>query len=332
MLFILQSGFSSFTFSRRMFLELYLHFGRQLLYSLAYLTASPFLVLSFSHSYKAVTWLYTLYLVYFINATLDYAKEEGYIITIHSNRFVPRHYGRIRAYFRYIRNRGILKNIFLLFPVVLLFLYPFILSITNTQSLYLTETAVFYSCFIPLFYTLYKITKFIPEFFAYTGIEMTNSNNQEKSSEEQSEEEKHQNLVEKKALKKYLLNHGVTELNPSTYNKFIDGDISVNFLDTNDDEQAWFNIDVNISNATIEEIRKNILEYAHSFAKRLQKSKVSINNFVLSFHIQIGKQSSRNMFFRISRRELNNIFELNEDKPEDMANLKNVLFDELFRE
>ena len=52
MLFVLQSGFTTFKFSRRMFLELYLHFGRQLLYSLAYLTAAPFIILYFPENTK----------------------------------------------------------------------------------------------------------------------------------------------------------------------------------------------------------------------------------------------------------------------------------------
>ena len=175
MLFVLQSGFSSFKFSRRMFLELYLHFGRQLLYSLAYLTAAPFLVLHFSSNLGAITWLYTLYFIYFLNATLDYAKEEGYILTIHSEKFVPRHYGRIRSYFRYIANRGALRNILFLVPVILFPVYPYAISIIDTGSLYLTKTAIFYSCLISLLYSLYKITKFIPEFFVYTSMEMSAS-------------------------------------------------------------------------------------------------------------------------------------------------------------
>lgn len=154
MLFVLQSGFSSFKFSRRMFLELYLHFGRQLLYSLAYLTAAPFLALFFSDSLAVISWLYALYFVYFLNATLDYAKEEGYILTIHSTKYVPRHYGRIRTYFRYIANRGALRNISFLLPVILFLVYPYAISIIDTDSLYLTKTAIFYSCLIPLLYTL----------------------------------------------------------------------------------------------------------------------------------------------------------------------------------
>ncbi|KAB7694570.1 hypothetical protein [Plesiomonas shigelloides] len=330
MLFVLQSGFSSFKFSRRMFLELYLHFGRQLLYSLAYLTAAPFLVLFFPGSTTAVSWLYGLYFIFFLNATLDYAKEEGYILTIHSTKYVPRHYGRIRTYFRYIANRGALRNIFFLLPAVLLITYPYFVSLINAGSLYLTKVAVFYSCLIPLLNTLYKITKFIPEFFVYTGMEMSASS--QEASEERSEEEKQQNIVEKRALKEHLINHGLDELNPTTPRKFIDGDISVNFLDKNDNGEAWFNIDVEISNVTPEQVRSNVLSYAHTLAKRLHESKVSINSFVLSFHIKIGKQPSRNMFFRISRNELERVYSHGRDQPEDMARLKNVLFDELFRE
>lgn len=330
MLFVLQSGFSSFKFSRRMFLELYLHFGRQLLYSLAYLTAAPFLMLYFSNSLPVVSWLYALYFVYFLNATLDYAKEEGYILTLHSNKFVPRHYGRIRTYFRYIKNCGALRNVLFLFPVVLFLVYPYAISIIKTGSLYLTGTAVFYSCLIPLLYTLYKITKFIPEFFVYTGMEMSASS--QESSEKQSEEERQQNIIEKRALREYLTNHGLSELNQATPRPFIDGDISINFLDTNDNEEAWFNINVNISNVTPEQVRSSVLEYAYTLAKRLHKSKVSINTFVLSFDIRIGSQSSRNIFFRMSRNELSKVFTFERDRPEDMAELKNVLFDELFRQ
>ncbi|WP_156018316.1 hypothetical protein [Thiomicrospira pelophila] len=329
MLFVLQSGFSSFKFSRRMFLELYLHFGRQLLYSLAYLTAAPFLVLFFSDSFAMISWLYALFFLYFLRATLDYAKQEGYILTIHSNKPVPGHYGPIRTYFRYIANRGALKNTLFLLPVILFLVYPYAISIIETGSLYLTKTAIFYSCLIPLLYTLYKITKFIPEFFVYTGMEM--SARSQNYSEEQSDEQKRQNIIEKQALSKFLTNHGVSELNVATPRHFIDGDISVNFLDKQDNDEAHFNVNVNVSNVTPEQVRSNVLEYAHALAKRLHESKVSINTFVLSFHIRIGNQSSRNIFLRVSRNELDKIFAIGKDRPEDMAKLKNVLFDELFR-
>lgn len=106
----------------------------------------------------------------------------------------------------------------------------------------------------------------------------------------------------------------------------------MNFLDKNDNDEAWFNIDVEINNVTPMQVRSNVLSYSHALAKRLHKSKVSINTFVLSFHVRIGNQPSRNIFFRVSRNELEKVFSLGGDRPEDMGELKNVLFDELFVE
>lgn len=330
MLFVLQSGFSSFKFSRRMFLELYLHFGRQLLYSLAYLTAAPFLLLYFSNGLPAVTWLYALYMTYFLNATLDYAKTEGYILTLHSNKFVPSHYGRIKKYFRYIKNLGFLKISLFLIPVILFLVYPYLISSINNKSLYFTKSSAFYSCFIPLPHTLYKITKFIPDFFVYTDIEISSRTGD--NAGDISEEKRKQNIIEKHALKQYLNNHGFSELNPQLPRKFMDGDLSINFSDTDDKDVAWFNITVNISNVNTKQARKGVFEYAHTIAKRLYESKVSINTFVLSFHISIQGQSARNIFFRMSRNELDGIFALGRNTPEDMTKLKNVFMDELFRE
>jgi len=329
MLFVLQSGFSSFKYSRRMFLELYLHFSRQLLYTLAYLTAAPFVILYFPENTHIISWVYLLYLIHFLHATLDYAKEEGYILTLQSSRFVPRHYGRIRTYFRYIKNRGILRNAMFLFPIICFLIYPYILSVLESWSLYLTKKAVFYSCIIPLFYTLYKVTKFIPEFFTYTGMELSSHTSEVK--QEKSEEEKIKILNENVALKEYLVNHGLDELNALNPYEFIDGELFINFLENKNTEEAWFNINVSITNSTPELIRAEVLKYAHRLTRLLNNSKVDINTFVLSFHIQVGGQPSRNMFFRVTRIELDNIFVAGRDEAEDMANIKNVLFDELFR-
>ena len=79
-------------------------------------------------------------------------------------------------------------------------------------------------------------------------------------------------------------------------------------------------------------IRGEVLKYAHRLAKLMNNSKVDINTFVFSFHINIGEQSSRNIFFRVTRNELDNIFVTGREEAEDMANIKNVLFDELFRQ
>lgn len=330
MLFILQSGFNSFKYSRRMFLELYLHFGRQLLYALAYLTAAPLFMLSFSNAEHFVTWVYALFLVFFMNASLDHAKEEGYIITINSRKYVPRSYGRIRSYFRLIYNRGFLRNLLSLSPILMLIFYPYFISIIEGQTLYLSEVAVFYSCLAVFVYSLYKITKFIPEFFTYTGMELASSNQTPR--EEPSEEEKTKNFTEGVALKEYLIKRGVKEIDHETPYILKDGKLTVSFVPSRDRAEAWFNIYVDIGRSSPDSIRKEILTYAYKLAKFLHLSKAEINVFVLSFHIDIKDDTSRNMFFRFDRAELEAVFAIGKDDPEDMVKMKNVLFDDLFKQ
>ncbi|EJL7832887.1 hypothetical protein NM001_004312, partial [Vibrio vulnificus] len=171
MLFILQSGFTSFKYSRRMYVLLYLYFGKQVLLSLAYLTLLPFLVLYLPGSSQVTAFVQFVFCVFFLVNTLDYAREEGYIITLNSHKFVPRQYGSIRRYFRYIGNRGALRNAVHLVPPFFVALYPYILSSKNGLTLELSEIAMFYSCLLVLCYTLFKLTMFIPEFFSFTDTE-----------------------------------------------------------------------------------------------------------------------------------------------------------------
>ena len=328
MLFVLQSGFTSFKFSRGMFLELYLHYGSQLLYSLAYLTSAPFLILYFPDSTLLISWLYPVYFIYFLKSSLDYAKEEGYILTIHSHKFVPRTYGNFRSYFRYIKNRGFLRNLIYLLPIFLLLIYPYVISLHEKTSLQLSQTAVFYTCLIPLLYTLYKITKFIPEFFKYTSMEMSNITSNAEL--EKTEEEIQRNKNEKLVLKEYLTKHGIKELSSQTPYEFIDGKLSISLIENGETDEVWFNIFVNVKNASPQNIRTEVIRYAQKFAKLLHSSKVEINTFVLSFHIEIETQSSRNIFFRFTRNELDKLFS-SSNELKDIDKLKNVLFDELFR-
>ena len=313
MLFILQSGFTTFTFSRKMFLKVYLHFGRQILFALAFLTTLPFFILYFPSAGKTqvVSVIYFIFLSLFLNATLDYAKEQGYIKTLFSQKFVPNSYGRIRTYFRYIKNRGFLVNLVFLYPVIFVLIYPYIISYTETESFWLTKKSMFYSCMLILGYCLLKITKFIPEFF--------------------SEDEKAKNLKEKQHLKLFLLDRGIQELDPIKEIEFLDGNLSANFLEFKDDSEAWFNISIEVNNETPDTIRKETYQYACRFLSLINESLIDINSFVLSFHIRIAKGNSRNIFIRTSRNELKTIFAPGINCIDQIPKLKNILVDELFR-
>ena len=81
----------------------------------------------------------------------------------------------------------------------------------------------------------------------------------------------------------------------------------------------------------LEALRQEVLIYAYKLAKLLHLSKAEVNVFVLSFHIDIKDDVTRSMFFRFDRPELDKIFAIGKDDPENMAKIKNVLFDELFK-
>ena len=82
----------------------------------------------------------------------------------------------------------------------------------------------------------------------YTGMELSSHSSEVK--QEKSEEEKIKMRNENIALKEYLKNHDLGELDALKPYKFIDGELSINFLENKDNEEAWFNINVNITNAT----------------------------------------------------------------------------------
>jgi hypothetical protein len=329
MLFILQSGFTTFTFSKKMFLRVYLHFGRQILFGLAFLTILPFFVLYFpsSGNTQVVSVIYFIFLSLFLNATLDHAKEQGYIKTLFSKKFVPKNYGRVRSYFRYIKNRGFLVNLLFLYPVIFILIYPYIISYAETQSFWLTKKSLFYSCMLILGYCLLKITKFIPEFFSYTEIEIE----AQSQPSELSEDEKTKNLKEKQHLKLFLLDRGIKELDPIEEIEFLDGNLSVNFLESKDNSEAWFNISIDVNNEIPDTIRDETYQYACRFLSLINDSLTDINSFVLSFHIRIAKANSRNIFIRTSRSELKSIFAPGINCMDQIPRLKNILIDELFR-
>ncbi|EMC4027156.1 hypothetical protein VDT04_003475 [Vibrio cholerae] len=329
MLFILQSGFSSFKFSRRMFVMLYLYFGKQVLLSLAYLTIMPFLVLYLADSKQLIAFIHLLFCLFFLVSALDYAKEEGYINTIQGHKFVPSKYGKFRSYFRYIYNRGLLRNIVHLFPPIFVVLYPYILSFKSSFTLELTETAMFYSCLLVLAYTLFKLTMFVPEFFTFTDMEFQSAH-MFSEGEAISDESKDKNEKELELLKKYLVNHGVSELSPMSPLAFMDGELTANLISSNNGV-AHFNFYVRIHNATPPMVREQVANYGYQFANCLLNSKTDITQYVMSFHVQIATDKQRNLFFRFDRHDFEQAKVKNINNPMCIYDLKNVCIDELFR-
>jgi len=331
LIFVLQSGFASFKFSRRMFLELYSVFGRNLLFTLSYLTLIPLGIIYLGNHSRFLSVVYYLFSIILIKSLLDFYKHLGYIHTIFSTKFVPSRYGRFRKYFRYIKNLGFFPVLFLLIFLFIFTVYPVVISYRENHSFLLTIKGYFYSTLILLTFSMLRIVNFIPQFFTLSNKEIETKTEAQSTSD--SSESSIDYTKEKSALREYLIKHGLGELSSFEPRGFLEGTLSVNFLDHVNSPEAWFNINVEVPNADIFEIRQAVCEYAYTLFKLLHTSMIDINSFVLSFHIKAGgEKSSRNIFFRTTRPEMDSLFSaLNKDTVTTMMSLKNKLFDPLFR-
>lgn len=330
LIFVLQSGFASFKFSRRMFLELYAVFGRNLLITLSYLTLIPLGVLYLGDHNRSLSIGYYLFALIFTKSLLDYYKHRGYLYTLFSTKFVPGHYGKFRSYFRYIKNLGFFSGVFLLIYIFVFTAYPVVISFNETNAFFLTTKGYFYSTLILLTYSIIRIVNFIPEFFKLSNMELE-SNIQTEAEATSREGTEIDYVKEKSVLRDYLADHGFTDLNELERSEFLDGTLYVGFLHHDNTPEAWFNIMIEVRNSSVFEIRNAVCEYTYKTLKLLYDSMVDINSFVLSFHITIeGEPSSRNIFFRSTRSELGAIL-ANRNQVSAVMQIKNKLFDELFR-
>lgn len=332
LIFVIQNGFNSFKFSRRMFLELYALFGRHLLIGLSYLTLISIGMLYLGAHRGLLSFGYYWFCLMFTRSFLDYHKHRGYIHTLFSTKFVPARYGRIRRYFRYIRNLGPLSVLALLTYLLLFTLYPVAISFREGGTFILTTKGFFYSTLLLLGYSVLRIAGFITEFFALSNKEI-----EAKAQAEGDTPPGQGNVVdyakEKRALREYLLAHGVEELRPQEEALFLDGTITVGLLEQAGNAEAWFNIAVEVENSTVFEIRDAVCGYAFKLFTLLHNSMVDLNSFVLSFHIRIdGEGRTRNIFFRSNRLELDRILAAPADPRSAVMRIENKLFDDLFRD
>ena len=84
LIFVIQNGFASFKFSRRMFLEQYVVFGRNLLSTLSYLTLIPLGELYFVANRKFLSGIYYIFAVIFTTIGVSFTDalfEVGSALT-----------------------------------------------------------------------------------------------------------------------------------------------------------------------------------------------------------------------------------------------------------
>lgn len=328
--YILENGFSSFKYNRLMFLKLFILFGKQILYVLAYVVAISIIRLYFIRSEFILFLLYALFSIVFIKSVLDFSNHRGYIHTIFSSRFIPEHYGRFRAYFRSIKNLGYFYLLRIIFLICLFIIYPAVISFNDKGLFTLNDKALVVSTGLFLLFSILRISAFIPEFFSITSAEYENSlRSSENPTIDKTEPIDIDFEVEKNSLRQYLVSHGINTDGQDRIS-FLNGTYSISLM-MDDHPEAWFNITVDDISANVFEIRSAIDELTYTVFEKLKESNADINSFVLSFHIYIENQH-RNIFFRVTRSELRSLFALKLPPKETLEKIDNKLYDNLFRD
>lgn len=279
LLFVIQSGFATFRFSRRMFLEVYVHFGRSLLLSLGYLMLLPFAMLHLPFYPTLYTVVYFVFALLYGKAILDHYRQRGYIYTLFSKAFIPASYGPVRSYFRTIANLGFAQTITLLLFLFGLLVYPVFVSIMDDGPWAMTRKGFFYSSIMVLCHAVVSVTFFIPEFFELSTQELESA--REPSASTDGGGTPVDFTAERTLLQRFLLRHGRQELDPTTPVKFLDGELASNFLTDREGAEAWFNVYITVKNPSNVQIRDQVSSYAIEFFDLLAKSQVDINQFVL---------------------------------------------------
>ncbi|MCG6146628.1 hypothetical protein [Leptospira bandrabouensis] len=326
MTYILENGFASFKYNRLMFLKLFTEFGKMILYILSYLVINSFIYLSVDAS-PILTSIFYIFSFIFLKSLLDYNKHKGYIHTILTNKFVPPAYGKLRSYFRFITNLGLVNSTIIFFQFFTFILLPIYISYVDESIFRISERSLALSSGIYLVYSVFMIARFIPQFALIANTEyeanLPSADNQNDGIADININYK----VEKETLNKYLESKGIKcgEENPI---EFLGSQLKI--FPTNDlNPEAWFNIIIKNPNGDPLIIRDSIDKFAHRLLTILSESNSDINSFVLSFHIYIAEKSW-NIFFRSNKAELNKIKDL--DFKNFTKSIESKIYAEIFRD
>jgi hypothetical protein len=316
--FILQSGFTSFKYSRSMFLKYYVEQSKFIFLSLAYNIIFSLIILYLNFNSYTLFFIHLIFALTFTKYFLDFYSHKGYIETIHTNKYNP-HKKPILKYFRYIRNLGFIPNILIYGTIYFVFFYPLHFNYPfqlNEVQIYMTTV----SCFA---FNILVVIRIIPRFFEFSE--------QEYQSETKNEEIDNLETViseENRILKDILIKNGRIELQE---NRKIKNFESLTIYMPENKNEAFFVINIEFKNKNIFEIVESLQEYSFEFYKELSSISVDINSFVLSYFIKIDNDKNRNYFLRAKRTEIDNLKTKHFTAKEFIENLENKLIDELFR-
>jgi hypothetical protein len=316
--FILQSGFTSFKYSRSMFIKYYVEQSKFIFLSLTYNIIFSLIMLYLDLNSNTLFFIHLIFALTFVKYFLDFYSHKGYMTTINSIKYNP-HKTPLLKYFRYINNLGFIPNILIYGTIYLVFFYPMHFNAPfelNQIQVYMTTV----SCFA---FSILVVIRIIPQFFEFSE--------QEYKSKTKNEVIDNLNIdvsKENKILKDVLIKNGRIELKENIKNKSFEN-LSVYMADNK--KEAFFVINIEFKNKSVYEIVESLQEYSFELYKELSEISVDINSFVLSYFIKIGNDKNRGYFLRATRTELHDLKSKYFEPKEFIDNSKNKVIDELFR-
>lgn len=318
--FLLQSGFSSFEFSRTMFLKYYVRLTKFLFLLLGYNIIISLIFLYLDRSTSIAFVFHCLFSLVFSKYFLDFYSHKGYIITISSTKSNPRKNKAIK-YLRYISNLGLIQVFMIILLLIIVIVYPILLGKFGE----LTERQGFIATLISFVFCVVSLIRILPQYFNFSEQEYKQKQNNELTKE--IEVDITQELL---ILKETLIKNGKKELSERTATSNINGEIQIHLSDKKD--EAFFVINVWLKSSNVEHIVRWIEKYSYDFFKELSDTNVDINSFVLSYFVRIeGVNDSKMYFIRAKRTELEESLRKNYNSAEFVKSIKNKIIDELFR-
>ena len=317
--FLLQSGFTSFDFSRSMFLKYYISLTKVLFLLLGYNIFIPLIFLYTDLNSKVALTVHFIYSLLFTKYLLDFYSHKGYILTISSTKLNP-HKNSFLKYVRFITNLGLFHIILILLYIFVVTVYPLLLA----TELDFTDRQAFIATIIAFAFSVLSLIRIIPQYFSFTEIEYKHKENNELKKDIEVDVSK-----ELGVLKDILVKYGHDELeNQRQFGNI--GEISVRLVDKKD--EAFFVIDLNVNSSDIYEIVHSIECYTYEFFKDLKNINVDINSFVLSYFVRIDSvPKSKTYFVRSKRVELERLLSETSDPKEFVRRIENKVIDDLFR-
>ena len=172
--FLLQSGFSSFEYSRTMFLKYYVRLTKFLFLLLGYNIFLSMNYLFLDCSNTIGFFIHVIFSLVFVKYFLDFYSHKGYIYTINSKKFNPRK-SRLRKYLRYISNLGLIQVLIILILLSIVVIYPLILG----QAGEFTERQGFISTVIAFLFCVISLIRILPQYFNFSEQEYKQKENNE---------------------------------------------------------------------------------------------------------------------------------------------------------